>query len=90
MNDDDFERLFADDIEPDPESLKKSVKKAKTSVGQRDTLLFAFVNIWVAMAELLAPMFANLAIKNSEKLNPKNNQQSTSNSSNQENGDNNA
>jgi hypothetical protein len=72
MNDEKFENLFKDSqIEPNKDNVDKALKKAKAETGQKDTLMFAFVNIWVAMAELLAPLFANIAIKNSQSLNPK-------------------
>ena len=36
----------------------KAVSRARREVGQRDTLAFALVRIWAALARLLAPLFA--------------------------------
>ncbi len=36
----------------------KAVSRARRQVGQRDTLAFALVRIWAALARLLAPLFA--------------------------------
>jgi len=36
----------------------RAVSRARRQVGQRDTLAFALVRIWAALARLLAPLFA--------------------------------
>ena len=52
-------------VTPSPESRNpltdKVLRRARAGVGQRDTLLFAIVRIWTVIAELLAPVFAQLA-----------------------------
>ena len=57
--------------------LSNTLKTAKSEQGQKDTIMFAFVNIWVTMAELLAPLFATIAVKNSQAINPKFKKQSS-------------
>lgn len=37
------------------------LRRARRGVAQRDTVLFAIVRIWQVIAELLAPVFAQLA-----------------------------
>ncbi|MDJ0750251.1 MAG: hypothetical protein QNJ11_12245 [Woeseiaceae bacterium] len=37
---------------------RSAVSRARRQVGQRDTLAFALVRIWSALARLLAPLFA--------------------------------
>ena len=44
----------------------KVMRRARASVGQRDTLLFAIVRIWTVIAELLAPIFAQIAARQAE------------------------
>ena len=70
---DDLNSLFKSEEKPENDSIESVLKKTQTQVGQNDTLSFALVKIWVTMAEPFAPMFANLAIKNSDKLSPKEN-----------------
>jgi len=41
----------------------KVMRRTRAGVGQRDTLLFAIVRIWKVIAELLAPLFAQLAVR---------------------------
>lgn len=69
--DEELERWFKDDTTPDDEAIQSVLKAAKQNIGQKDTFMFAFVKIWVTMAELFAPLFANLAIKNSKAFKPK-------------------
>ncbi len=38
-----------------------ALKRLRTRVGQRDSMLFAVVRIWTVIAEMLAPVFAQLA-----------------------------
>ena len=62
--DDKISALFAAAQEPDDDAssdrLARAMKRVRASVGQRDSLLFAFVKIWTAIAEMLAPIFAQL------------------------------
>lgn len=44
----------------------KVIRRARAGVGQRDTLLFAIVRIWTVVAELLAPIFAQLAARHAK------------------------
>lgn len=52
-------------VEEQPEEsetrLSRALARARASVGQRDTMLFAFVRVWTTLAQLLAPVFAHLA-----------------------------
>ncbi len=53
-------RLMNSGMEP-PEASRRTrsaVSRARRQVGQRDTLSFALVRIWAALARLLAPVFA--------------------------------
>lgn len=38
-----------------------AIQRARTTVGQRDTILFAFIKMWTVLADLLAPLFASFA-----------------------------
>ncbi len=71
---DELDALFKSDEKPKADSIESVLKKSRAQTGQQDTMSFALVKIWVTMAELFAPMFANLALKNNDKLSPKNNQ----------------
>ena len=46
--------------EPPSPRIRTAVSRARREVGQRDTLGFALVRIWAALARLLAPFFARL------------------------------
>ncbi len=46
-----------------PSRALSAVSRARRQVGQRDTLAFALVRIWAALARLLAPLFAFLGEK---------------------------
>lgn len=46
------------DEQPD---LSSTLRRVRANVAQRDTLVFALVRIWSALAALLAPIFAALA-----------------------------
>ena len=41
--------------------LSRTLRRVRANVAQRDTLIFALVRIWSALAALLAPVFAALA-----------------------------
>jgi len=40
-----------------------TISRARSSIGQRDTVMFAFVKMWTVLADLLAPIFAALSVK---------------------------
>lgn len=40
-----------------------TISRARSSIGQRDTIMFAFIKMWTVLADLLAPIFATLAVK---------------------------
>ncbi len=44
-------------------SIDKTVKRIRSSIFQRDTILFAFVKFWTTIAKMLAPIFAHFAAK---------------------------
>ncbi len=46
----------------------KAASRARRQVGQRDTLAFALVRIWAALARLLAPLFAFFGEKQARTL----------------------
>jgi hypothetical protein len=46
------------------------VRRARARAGQRDTLLSAIVKIWTVIARLLAPIFAQLALRRAEIVAP--------------------
>lgn len=48
--------------------LSRALKRARANVAQRDTLSFAVVRMWTALAALLAPLFAALAKSQAQAL----------------------
>lgn len=46
--------------------LAKNLSQVRAGVGARDTLVFAIVRIWTVIAQLLAPVFAMLAVRKAE------------------------
>lgn len=42
---------------------RATINRARSSIGQRDTVMFAFVKMWTVLADLLAPIFAALSVK---------------------------
>ncbi len=73
MSDNDDTRIkalfdAAPEPEPGPERdpLDRVMKRVRAGVGQRDTLLFAIVRIWTTIAEMLAPVFAQLGERRAE------------------------
>ena len=64
QQDDKIRALLNAPAEPDDtrsdDRIARAMKRMRVSVGQRDSLLFAVVKIWTAIAELLAPIFAQL------------------------------
>ncbi len=57
--------LSVDDAD-EPEQtgrLDRVMRRVRAGVGQRDSLLFAIVKFWTVVAELLAPIFAQLAAR---------------------------
>lgn len=55
--------LLAHDVsdESDDARLNRVMRRVRAGVGQRDTLMFAFARFWTVVAEMLAPMFAQIA-----------------------------
>ncbi len=45
-----------------------AMQKARSTVGQRDALTFALVRVWTVLAEMLAPLFAHLAVMQSSSV----------------------
>lgn len=48
-----------------------TVQRARASIGQRDTVMFAFIKLWTVLADMLAPIFANFAAKRAIAMKPK-------------------
>ena len=48
--------------------LARALKQARANVAQRDTLAFAVVRMWTALAALLAPLFAAFAKSQAQAL----------------------
>ncbi len=64
INDQQIQALFNNDtITPPNDQQKRLRKRVSFNMAQRDTTLFAFVRLWTALAELLAPIFATIAAK---------------------------
>lgn len=57
-------------VEQPAESRKDRVQavlaRVRAGVAQRDTILFAAVKFWTVIAKLLAPIFAQLAVRKAE------------------------
>ncbi len=64
-NENEVRRLMQTGMDGDdrPSRALSAVSRARRQVGQRDTLAFALVRIWAALARLLAPLFAFLSEK---------------------------
>ena len=60
QNEQEIRRLMKSGMDAEPASprTRLAVSRARRQVGQRDTLAFALVRIWAALARLLAPFFA--------------------------------
>ena len=43
-----------------------AIRRIRASVGQRDSLMFALVKFWTVIAELAAPLFAQLARRHAQ------------------------
>ena len=56
------------DEERHPSRARSAVSRARRRVGQRDTLAFALVRIWSALARLLAPLFAYFGEKQARSI----------------------
>ncbi len=53
-------------VEPEQEAaesdrMSKVLRRVRASVGQRDSLLFSIVKFWAVVAEMVAPIFAQIA-----------------------------
>lgn len=46
------------DSDESPAVAQSALSEVRRKVGQRDTLAFALVKVWAALARLLAPFFA--------------------------------
>ncbi|MDH3511370.1 MAG: hypothetical protein OER85_11010 [Gammaproteobacteria bacterium] len=55
-----------DQGEAAPKLVDDLMRRVRAGIGQRDTLLFAFVRIWTVVVRLLAPVFAQLAVRKAE------------------------
>jgi len=64
-SEDDIRRLMKSGIEKDvsQERVAAALGRARRQVGQRDTLAFAMVRIWAALARLIAPFFAAVSAR---------------------------
>ena len=47
-----------------------TVQRARSSIGQRDTVMFAFIKLWTVLADILAPIFASFAAKRAIAMKP--------------------
>jgi len=64
INDQQIQAFFdTDTITPPNDQQTQLRKRVSINMAQRDTTLFAFVRLWAALAELLAPIFATIAAK---------------------------
>ncbi|MEO0366835.1 MAG: hypothetical protein AAF265_15250 [Pseudomonadota bacterium] len=52
-----------DDGSEAPVRLDRVMRRVRASVGQRDSLLFAIVKFWTVIAEMVAPVFAQIAAR---------------------------
>ncbi|MEM9173040.1 MAG: hypothetical protein AAGA84_10080 [Pseudomonadota bacterium] len=62
--DDQIRSMLAVDEQPDGEQrsgLDRVMRRVRAGVGQRDSMLFAFVKFWTVIAEMMAPIFARIA-----------------------------
>ena len=46
----------------DDRILKEAMTRVRSTVARKDTLTFALVKVWTVLAQLLAPLFARLAV----------------------------
>ncbi|MEL7312545.1 MAG: hypothetical protein AAFN07_13620 [Pseudomonadota bacterium] len=53
----------SDDDAQAPIRLDRVMRRVRASVGQRDSLLFAIVKFWTVIAEMVAPVFAQIAAR---------------------------
>lgn len=74
-NDQDIKQLLRPDVgtedvrtEDGGSPLARALKRARANVAQRDTLAFAIVRMWTALAALLAPLFAAFAKSHAQAL----------------------
>lgn len=60
------ELLKADDANrktlSDDQLVAGAMNRVRSAVAQKDTLTFALVKVWTVLAQLLAPLFARLAV----------------------------
>ena len=88
-NDEQIKRFLAAEkasAKPFPEAKHQSaMARARFSIGQQDTIAFAFIRIWASLAKMLAPIFAFIAVKNAGhfKFKPSSNNHKDSQEDNQ-------
>ena len=51
-----------------PRLTRAAVIRARRQVGNRDTIVFAFVRIWAVLAKILAPFFAVFGTKHAHAV----------------------
>ena len=56
------------DVDETQSRTRSAVSRVRRQVGQRDTLSFALVRIWAALARLLAPFFARFGEHQAEAV----------------------
>ena len=47
--------------------IDRVIANSRANLAQRDTIMFAFIKLWTTVAEMLAPIFAALAVKHSQQ-----------------------
>ena len=69
-NENKIRRLMQTGMDGDdsPSRALTAVSQARRQTGQRDTLAFALVRIWAALARLLAPLFAAFGEKQARAI----------------------
>ena len=72
QNEQDIRRLMQTGLDSEKEAgrTRLVVSRARRQVGQRDTLAFALVRIWAALARLLAPVFARFGEVQARAVHP--------------------
>ncbi len=53
--------LNADAVSDDPERIEKSIERARARIAVGDAATLALGSMWLALASLLAPVFAFIA-----------------------------
>lgn len=67
LSDQQIKSLFGNEESVKAEELdrhrSKTLIRARANLGQRDTIMFAFIKMWTVLAEVLAPVFASFSAK---------------------------